>query len=420
MEMSDNQNSILRRPSIRDVQIDRPTRAGSGVRRTQDTPRASRGSRSVGWWVLAVLLLVAASVISLPIVFSDTTLQITPVITKASFEDAVFTAVPQGSDETHTLLTYDVLEWTSSESTTLEPTGREHVDEKASGTITVYNNYTTSPQRLIKNTRFETTDGKVYRVRESIIVPGKTATAPGSLDVTVYADEAGEGYNLSEGSFTLPGLKTIPDMYTDIYAKVKTPISGGFSGERAVVSEDAKVAAAEELKSKLQETMQSEIAARLPDDTRYFEDGVTVTYADPVEREVDGKVEVSETASARVLVFNKTAFAGTIAAGVMGNPSSGNASIKEPEQLTVRLEANSDAEAPAAVRLIINGDADFIWLFDHDALTHDLMGKNRDALRTILAGYPTIKSAEAIIRPFWRSTFPDNAHDFTIKMVGVE
>src|SRR3989338_197422 len=51
------------------------------------------------------------------------------------------------------------------------------VEERATGTIIIYNNFSDKPQRLIKNTRFETKDGFIYRVGNSIIVPeecGKT------------------------------------------------------------------------------------------------------------------------------------------------------------------------------------------------------------------------------------------------------
>ena len=46
------------------------------------------------------------------------------------------------------------------------------MERKASGQIIVYNAYNDNNQKLIKNTRFETPDGKIYRIQASIIVPG--------------------------------------------------------------------------------------------------------------------------------------------------------------------------------------------------------------------------------------------------------
>ncbi len=422
------------RPSIRDLQIDRP---GKSERRVQAS--AEHGGRepqqvshsahkrgfSLGWWVLAVVLLISASVISLPIVFSDTTINIKPVVTKAIFTDAVFNAFKASNgtegESTSDILQYSVVEWDATKAESLEPTGREEVKEKASGIITVYNEYTTSRQRLIKNTRFETADGHVYRVRESIMVPGKTGSTPGTLDVRVYADEAGEGYNTDGGNLTLPGLKSLKDMYTDIYAKVKTPITGGFNGECAVVSEESKALASKKLQDELRATIAEEVQSRIPEDARYFESGVTITFADTSESEVEGKVAVSESASVSVVVFNKRDFAAAMAQGVAGNPSKGYPVVQDMSKLTVAIDmASTDTVDGESIKLVVNGDADFIWNFDQDDLTRDLAGKEREALQTVLAGYPTIKTAEAIIRPFWRSTFPKNAHDFTIEILEVE
>ncbi len=412
-----------KRPSIRDLQIDRPRTDTMKERRMppQQAKRQRRRKRGgIGWWLLAGVLFVAAIIISLPVIFSDTTIKITPVVTKAVFDNAVFNAVPadaQSDEQSAGLLQYSKVEWTTSKSKVLEPTGREQVEEKASGVITVYNNYTSKKQRLIKNTRFQTSDGRVYRVRESIMVPGKTASAPGELDVTVYADEAGESYNLQSGDLTLPGLKSLPDMYSAIYAKVKTPITGGFKGERAIVSDEDKATAIAELKEQVRQEALSEVEGRIPSDTIYFDSGVSLEFAEPQESEVDGKVQVSQSAKVSVIVFDKKDFATTISQGVAGNPDKGYPTIKDMSTMTVNLEQQEQDDGTESVKILINGKADFIWMFDEDTLRADLAGKQREALKTILAGYPTIKNAEAIIRPFWRKRFPTNPKDFTIEIL---
>jgi len=412
-----------KRPSIRDLQIDRPQSDATKERRMPQKQSSTRRKRgfSMGWWVLAVVMLISASIISLPIVFSDTTLNITPVVSKAIFDDAVFNTSEAGAEQEEAggLLTYSRVEWTKSDTQLLEPTGREQVEEKASGVITVYNNHTSKKQRLIKNTRFETKSGNVYRVRNSIMVPGKSGETPGQLDVTVYADEAGDSYNVENADLTLPGLKSLPDMYSTIYAKVKTPITGGFKGERAVVSEEDKATASANLRTKIKEAVMTEIESRIPVDTRYFDSGVTVAFADTQESEVEGKVQVSESANVSVVVFDKKDFATTISQGVAGNPDKGYPVIKDIKALAVNIDDQA-TDDDQTVKVVVKGNADFVWHFDEASLKQDLAGKQREALKTILKGYPSIKKAEAIIRPFWRSTFPKNHNDFTIKLLDVE
>jgi hypothetical protein len=416
-----------KRPSIRDLQIDRPQSDAMKQRRMpqgrQSKPKRKRGGGMV-WLVVTAVLFVFVVVVSLPIIFSDTTIKITPVVTKAVFDNAIFNAAmaDAAQDDTAGLLRYSKIEWTASDSKILEPTGREQVEEKASGEIIVYNNYTSKKQRLIKNTRFETADGRVYRVHNSIMVPGKSDDGPGQLTVTVYADEAGERYNLESADLTLPGLKSLPDMYSTIYAKVNVPITGGFKGERAVVSDVDKVAATAELKDKIRETVLSEVSSRIPSDTTYFDSGISIDYADIQESEIDGKVQLTQNADVSVVVFDKRDFATTVSQGVAGNPDKGYPTIRDKSTLIVSIEEqdSQDEDSLPTIKMLINGTADFVWEFDQGALKRDLAGKQREALTTILTGYPTIKEAQAMIRPFWRKKFPSNPDDFTIEVLGVE
>ncbi|MCD5384353.1 MAG: hypothetical protein LRZ97_00365 [Candidatus Pacebacteria bacterium] len=420
-----------KRPSIRDLQIDRPQSDAMKVRRMPGggvRPKRRR-KLGLGWWILAVVFAVSALVISVPIIFSDTTLNITPVVTKAIFDEAVFNTVENNTEvDLDGLLSYSKVEWTANDSAILEPSGRELVEEKASGVITVYNNYTSNKQRLIKNTRFETASGKVYRVRNSIMVPGKTDSAPGQLDVRVYADEAGEDYNIESADLTLPGLTSLPDMYIGIYAKVKTPIVGGYTGERAVVNDEDKALASANLRNELRASIMTEVESRIPADTRYFDSGVIVNFTETKESEIDGKVQITESASVSVIVFNKKEFAAAISQGVAGNPSNGYPVIKDISDLTVRVDSKDDGnyngneedEGDYTIKVLVTGVADFVWHFNESDLLQDLAGKQRDTLKTVLTGYPTIKNAEAIIRPFWRKTFSKNTDDFTINILDVE
>jgi hypothetical protein len=163
----------------------------------------------------------------------------------------------------------------------------------------------------------------------------------------------------------------------------------------------------------------TEVESRIPADTRYFDTGVTVSFADTQESEVEGKVQVSESATVSVIVFNKKDFATTISQGVAGNPEKGYPMIKDVSALAVTIDDQA-TEDDQTVKVVVKGNADFVWHFDEESLKQDLAGKQREALKTILTGYPSIKKAEAIIRPFWRSTFPKKPNDFTIKMIGVE
>jgi len=58
----------------------------------------------------------------------------------------------------------------------------------------------------------------MYRIDSSVIIPGYQKVngkiIPGSIEATVYADQAGDGYNLKladlTGDFSIPGFKGDP------------------------------------------------------------------------------------------------------------------------------------------------------------------------------------------------------------------
>lgn len=70
----------------------------------------------------------------------------------------------------------------------------------AKGKITVINNYS-KPQTLVKKTRFETEDKKLYRLDQEVVIP-----AGGRATVNVTADKPGEAFVIEPTKFTIPGL----------------------------------------------------------------------------------------------------------------------------------------------------------------------------------------------------------------------
>lgn len=71
---------------------------------------------------------------------------------------------------------------------------------KASGYVTVYNNYS-QDQTLVKTTRLLTPDQKLFRISETIVVP-----AGGQTTVWAEADQEGEEFLIAPSKFTIPGL----------------------------------------------------------------------------------------------------------------------------------------------------------------------------------------------------------------------
>ncbi len=255
---NDVQQNTTERRSIRDLRISRPQaqRPERTVPAPQQKPlqrvaEPKQAKKSLSKYFIPASILglgVLLLVVLLPVIFPDATVTVTP---KSADGIAKTTVIATFDPESP--LPYSIATWTKEASAKIPATKSVTVAEKASGKI-VIENKNTSEQKLIKNTRFESTTGKVYRIRDSITVPAAkkgSATEYGNLEVTVYADEGGESYNIQDTSFTLPGLKG-SDLFAKVTAKSKSAISGGFTGERKSADEATMSQARTDLKKQIE------------------------------------------------------------------------------------------------------------------------------------------------------------------------
>ncbi len=112
----------------------------------------------------------------------------------------------------------------------------------SSGKLTVVN-LTSNAWPLIAKTRFQTSDGIVFRLPEAVTVPAASASGPGKLEVYVVADPVdangaivGELGNVGPTKFFLPGLKE--SSRNELYAESTKPMSGGVTDYIAFVSKE--------------------------------------------------------------------------------------------------------------------------------------------------------------------------------------
>jgi hypothetical protein len=318
-----------------------------------------------------------------------------------------------GADLTRSLVTS-----TSTVSEIVSADREEQVMKKASGQIVVYNAFSSAPQRLIKNTRFEASDGRVYRIDASIVVPGLTTQGgvklPGSIVVTVFADTPGPSYNLPlsslKGDFTIPGFKGT-DRYHGFYARQKTDIAGGFSGTARVVDEATLLAVVNRLKAQLGESLWNTTTKALPPGYITFRSLYTVDYTTTSEDNPVGKgVNVSVTAVGRSVAFEALAFSHFVAQRALGDFDGNPVMIKNMEDVDVSPRIAS-SEAPWSTDPLVftvKGNLHFVWYFDQEKFKADLAGQSKKDTATIMRRYSAIEKAEVIIKPSWLSKYPSN------------
>ncbi|OGG71770.1 hypothetical protein A3A35_02515 [Candidatus Kaiserbacteria bacterium RIFCSPLOWO2_01_FULL_51_21] len=362
-------------------------------------------------WILASVVVVGLG-FALSIFFTKTTMVITlkessPII------DTTFGAhkTPVAGE-----LPFEVITLDKNGSLAVPATGEEEANVRASGQIIIYNNYGSQAQRLVRNTRFESSDKRIYRIDKSVVVPGKTASGPGSLEVTVYADEPGEKYNADLMDFTVPGFKGSPQ-YDKFYARSKTPMTGGFVGKRLTVDPAALEKARETIRTTIKDDLTASAVAQIPEDFGLFEGALFFDFISLPQTDAGGTVQIQEKGVLHGLLFSKSELARVIAAASSAAPAEGvPLFLGEGSSLTFTVGA-ADTYAPwekESFSFTLKGTARLVASFNENALKQDLAGKTKSALPTVLAGYPGIDHAEVVMRPFWRQEFPTDPLDITL------
>lgn len=402
--------------SIRNINIEprgrRPEFTGS---MTPMTPiRSTKKLSRFFMWAIAVLAIIILCILAL-FLFRKTSVTLTPRAQTVTFDqNSQYTAYPIATAATGTL-PYSVVTVDLTDSEPVATQGTEHADVKASGNITVFNDYSTSPVTLIKNTRFATPDGLIFRVPDQIVIPGKSGTTPGEVTVTVQADQAGANYNVGPiAKFTLPGLQHNAAMYNNIYAQSAAAFTGGFSGDRPAAApgamDSALAAVRDRLDSKAKDAVQSSAT------TTILSNLVKITYQDgPQTTQSNGSVLIHETAHVQIPEIANSDLASAVASSV--GIDTANTPLNLVPGAGFGLTSNSASSTALGVdplQLTLTGAAQLVWQVDPTAVAQALAGKSSAAFQTVTQGFPGIDKASAHIEPFWRSTFPGNAADITV------
>ncbi|MBP6858447.1 MAG: hypothetical protein KBC33_01295 [Candidatus Pacebacteria bacterium] len=242
------------------------------VKRVSVTPpsrkKRSSGSKKFILMLMGIVVIVAGAGYVASVYFSRAAFSIVPKSIPITVNGA-YTAQPAGTKST---LTYELAVVKGSANVSVPATDGPSISTSAKGRITVYNKYIATAQRLIAGTRFADSTGRIYKLTDSISVPGYTTSGgtivPGSITASVVADQPGESYNLTKNEatadLTIVAYKGTP-RYETVYGRVSTDIIGGFVGTKKTVSPSALASTTEELKAKIVASLSEQIRNTLPE-----------------------------------------------------------------------------------------------------------------------------------------------------------
>ena len=371
------------------------------------------GKRRFPFGTAVIVLVILLATVGAMYYFSGAEVKATPT-TNSAFVQGDFTATAGGGD-----LPFEIVTVEKTAGTPVPAESTEMANDPASGKITIYNAQAT-PQTLIKNTRFETSNGLVYRIHDSVTVPAGSPTAPGTLDVTVYADAGGDTYNTTATSFTVPGLRGSP-AYDLVTAKSTTGMSGGFSGTRASVSAATREAQDTKNRAALETSLREGMQEAIPDGYILVPGASFTTYAPaPDTAGRDNQVTVTTRGTMTAVVFPQAALAKAIAYKVVGSYAGQPISIHDVAGITLAPKEEGAPIGKDAFAFSLSGNATLVWDIDPSRISGAVAGKSREAAETILSSFPEVSSATLVLRPFWSNTFPSDPSDISVTVAEPE
>lgn len=408
--------------------VSAPSAGGKSL--PKSTPNVSDTSKSGGHRVLRLVLfggvalsLLAVTGVSLVIFVPRADVTVIAKEHSASLDAEITARVDQESVDTEKkYIPLRVVETEKDVSQSFPSTGQASVsDKRARGMVTISNAFGTSEQSLVATTRFESPNGKIFRLVKNVTVPGMKEqdgqSVPGTVDAEVVADSSGEEYNLESTTFTIPGLKG-SSKYEKITASSSQSFEGGggSDGEIASVSADDVARAKESTLKALPELLRDELEKDLQPGEKLLDDAIlseTISSgAFPSVGAVASSFDFRAHVSVRALVFSESDIQ-TVAAALLGDGA-------KPEDIQVEYTVpHPDFTAKTLgvkVRVSFAKGQDM----DIEQIKQSILGKSVGDVQAVFADYPDIQKIEVVFWPkFMTSRIPSRSSQVSVKVESV-
>ena len=392
--------------SIRNITVNRSRSAPPPPR--DIPPQKRENSRWILWTIAFVAIIILAALAA--VALRKTTVTIIPHTQTVTFDEtAQISAYPSSTSSTGMLM-YSVQTQDFDDSEVLAATGRKLPDHQASGSVTVVNEYSKDPVKLIKNTRFQSPDGSIYKSPFDVLVPGMKNGTAGTMQVSVISEKPGSQYNIGPTSrFSLPGLVGNKDMYSKVYARSSVAMTGGSSASDPGVDPSALASAQTAMRTRLEEKARASVKA-IDRPTIALPELVTILYQDqPSTSEANNSIRVHLKAHLSIPTFSENDFATAVLRWANTDPQGATLTYIPLNGFSVSpVNASSTTLGVSPIVFSLKGAAQVIWHVDTAAVGSALAGKDRDAFHTIVSGFSSIQEAKTQIEPFWARHFPNS------------
>ncbi|OIO29444.1 hypothetical protein COX93_02380 [Candidatus Nomurabacteria bacterium CG_4_10_14_0_2_um_filter_30_12] len=363
---------------------------------------------------LVALISVVFLLFALSFLFSGAKITITPKIKEIPINENLSAT----KDSNTQGLSFDLVVISGEENKTIQGGEEKEVEIPAKGTVIIYNSYGSSSQILDIDTRLEGSNGKIYKTSKKIIVPGMINSKPGSIEVDIYGSSSGEEYNSAPIDFKVFGFKGT-SKYSKFYARSKGNITGGFKGKTSVVSSLDKATTVSELKSTLETKLLKKVSDQIPSGFILFKDAIILDIDDKNINFIPGKdnmITVNVKGTLYGFLFDEKKLTKKIGEDIIDKYDGGDIYIPNIRDLAFSFSDKEDISSAdiKSISFTLSGAPRIIWKVDEAKFVTDVLNKKKKYFNQILLQYPNIDSAELVIRPFWKSSFPEKSKSIEV------
>ncbi len=291
---------------------------------------------------------------------------------------------------------------------------KKEISEKASGKIVIYNNSGTASQKLVAGTRFETPEGLIFKTDRAVTVPGQTTKdgkkIPGSVEATIFAEKAGNQYNVGLTDFTIPGFKGT-DKFNSVYARSKTAIGGGGLGTIAVVKEEDLKKANGQIEESLKQILIKKIKEETPKNFIVPENAWTITVEVlPPDYNSEGATIKAE-GSIKAFTLNVGSIYSFYSSRDKMPVGEGNVKAS-----SLNLKATSFSETDNGLEIDLTGTVTVTADIDKDKVLSSVIGKGKSEALEPIKKIAAVNNAKITVTPFWSSKVSDSPSDIEINI----
>ncbi len=289
--------------------------------------------------------------------------------------------------------------------------------KKAEGVIRLYNEYSTKSETWLKGTRFVSSEGKLFKSKDRIIVPGAELKdgklVPRYVDVNIIAAEAGENYNIEPTHFSIYVFRGTP-RYTKFYGESLKSMTGG--GDSLQVTEQDLELSEQALVKKAKSASENDLKSNILEGQIFLEDILETEVLEKFSLTKTGdeaeKFSFKVKTESKTLLFEKKDIENYVRRLVSFQDSSNKLLYKESLKIDYTPQTINFDTGKAMIDLNIS--VEIYSDISLNMLKKELMGKSLAGTKVFLENQPEIKEVKVEFWPFWVRSVPKDIEKINI------